>query len=215
MNSSTDSTALKTTLAIVEDDTGIRTTLQRLLRNVPSFEMLGAFDSAEDALLHLPKLKPQVVLMDINLPNRSGIECTARLRATLPEIQVLMLTVYEDTDTIFKALRAGASGYLLKRSDPEEIIEAINDVRIGGSPMTSEIARKVVASFREPTPNPDLSCLQRREEEILELLSKGYLVKEIAETLHLSVNTVKTHLRRIYEKLHVRSRTEAVVKFLK
>jgi DNA-binding NarL/FixJ family response regulator len=205
---------LVTTLAVVEDDLGIRTTLQRMLATVPQFQVLAAYDSTEDALIHLPKVRPNVVLMDINLPNRSGIECTARLRAMLPATQVLMLTVYEDTDTIFKALRAGASGYLLKRSDPEEIIEAINDVVIGGSPMTSEIARKVVASFREPTPNPELACLQRREEEILELLSKGFLVKEIAESLHLSVNTIKTHLRRIYEKLHVRSRTEAVVKFL-
>jgi DNA-binding NarL/FixJ family response regulator len=204
----------KTTLAIVEDDPGIRSSLQRILREVPDMDLLAAFSNAEDALSELPGLMPSLVLMDINLPVKSGIECTQLLRAELPQTQVLMLTVYEDTDTIFKALGAGASGYLLKRSDPDEIIEAIRDVIAGGSPMTSEIARKVVASFRQPAASPGFEGLQKREEEILSLLSKGYLVKEIAEQLGLSVNTIKTHLRRIYEKLHVRSRTEAVVKYL-
>lgn len=163
----------------------------------------------------IPKLLPDVVLMDIHLPNMSGVECTARLRQLAPSLQILMLTVYEDSETIFKALKAGASGYLLKRTAPAQILEAIADVHRGGAPMTSEIARKVVQSFRAPEPSPPgTEPLTRREEEILELLARGYASKEIAEALSISFDTVRTHLRHIYEKLHVRSRTEAVIKYL-
>jgi DNA-binding NarL/FixJ family response regulator len=156
------------------------------------------------------------VLMDINLPHMSGIECVRRLRERLPKTQVLMLTVYEDSDSIFRALRAGASGYLLKRSEPEQLLEGIRDVFQGGSPMTSQIARKVVQTFRASDEAQDLSLkLTEREAEILDYLAKGYANKEIADKLQVSVPTVRTHLRSIYEKLHVHSRTEAVAKYLK
>jgi DNA-binding NarL/FixJ family response regulator len=206
-----------TTVAIVEDDRRLRATLEQIVDDAPGLRCLETFDCAEDALRDIPANRPNLVLMDINLPNLSGIECTARLKSQFPDLQILMLTVYEDTDSIFKALKAGASGYLLKRSDPSEIIEAIHDVRAGGAPMTSQIARKVVQSFRDtsPTRAQTEEELSRREEEILDLLSKGYLLKEIAEQLSLSPNTVKTHLRHIYDKLHVRSRTEAVIRYLK
>jgi DNA-binding NarL/FixJ family response regulator len=203
-----------TSVAIVEDDSFLRAALARLISTTDDLRCVGMWPNAEEAIAELPAKKPDVVLMDINLPQASGITCTMRLKQKLPALQILMLTVYEDTDSIFRALKAGATGYLLKRSDPEEIVEAIRDIRGGGAPMTSEIARKVVHSFREPSAEGKGEPLSPREEEILAMLSRGFLIKEIADRTSVSVNTVKTHLQHIYQKLHVRSRTEAVVKFL-
>ncbi len=204
------------TVGIVEDDAIIRNSLIKLVGNTPGFSCVGACSSGEEAIERLPALKPQVVLMDIHLPRASGIECTHRLKELLPGTQILILTVYEDSESIFHALKAGASGYLLKRSDPEDIVHALKDVYEGGAPMTARIARKVVQSFSEQAHGMNLSVkLTDREEEILSMLAKGYANKEIADKMSVSMSTVRTHLRHIYEKLHVRSRTEAVLKFLK
>jgi DNA-binding NarL/FixJ family response regulator len=201
-------------VALVEDDAGLRCNLECLLSNSPGFRCVGACGSAEEALKRVPRWQPDVVLMDIHLPARSGIECTALLKQECPQLQIIMLTVYEDTETIFKALRAGACGYLLKRSMPEEILAAITEVHYGGAPMTSEIARKVLTVFQSPAPAaPATEGLSPREREILELLLRGFANKEIAAQLFISVPTVKVHLRHIYEKLHVRCRTDVLVKF--
>ena len=202
-------------VAIVEDNSGIRRSLELLLNESPGFRCACACGSAEEALRLLPRATPDVVLMDIHLPNLSGIECTARLKELLPRVQVIMITVYADVEKVFSALRAGASGYLLKRSAPEKILEAITEVSAGGAPMTSEIARKVVEAFKAPRPTARVEDeLTRREQEILELLSQGFANKEIAQNLNISFDTVRWHLKQIYDKLHVRSRTEAVAKFL-
>jgi DNA-binding NarL/FixJ family response regulator len=202
-------------VAIVEDNAGVRRSLELLLNESPGFRCVCACGSAEEALRLLPRHPPHVVLMDVHLPNLSGIECTARLKQLLPAVQVVMLTVYTDTEMIFKALRSGASGYLLKRSPPEKILEAVSEAHAGGAPMTREIARQVVQAFREPAPAAsEPADLTRREQEVLELLSKGFANKEIAQTLSLSLDTVRYHLKQIYEKLHVRSRTEAVARFV-
>lgn len=202
------------TVAIVEDNAGLRNSLKLLLDESPGYRSEGVYATGEDALRQIPKSPPQVVLMDIHLPNISGIECTARLKELVPGIQIVMITAYGDHDKIFKALRAGASGYLLKRSSPEEILQAIDDVMHGGSPMTSEIARKVVEAFQQPaaTGSEDHS-LSRRETEVLDLLARGCSDKDIGNQLSVSVPTVRFHLKHIYEKLHVRSRLEAVLKF--
>jgi DNA-binding NarL/FixJ family response regulator len=203
-------------VAVVEDSSGVRRSLEMLLNESPGYQCAGAYGSAEEALQGIPRNPPDVVLMDIHLPNVSGIECTARLKQLVPGVQVVMLTVYTDTDKVFKALRAGASGYLLKRSPPERILEAITEVRLGGAPMTREIARQVVEAFKEPTrSSAGADCeLTRREHEVLELLSRGFANKEIAQSLCVSLDTVRFHLKQIYEKLHVRSRTEAVARFV-
>jgi len=203
-------------VAIVEDNRGFREKLASYLQEAPGFECVCTCDSAEDALKKIPKLVPDVVLMDINLPNLSGVDCARKLKEICPALPILILTVYEDNDRIFGALKAGASGYLLKRANPADILLAIKDVKQGGAPMSSQIARRVVQSFREVVPNAVLDeKLSQREDEILQQLSKGYSTKEIAERSSISVNTVRTHLQHIYEKLHVRSRMEAVLKFLK
>jgi len=203
-------------VAIVEDDVGTRRSLELLLSETPGFRCVCACGSGEEALRLIPRTKPEVVLMDIHLPNLSGIECTAKLKQLLPALQVIMITMYADTDKVFSALRAGASGYLLKRSLPEKILEAIKDVSQGGAPMTSEIARKVVEAFNHPPPaEAGEEGLTRREQEILELLCRGFANKEIAESLNISFETVRWHNRQIYHKLHVRSRTEAATRFLK
>jgi DNA-binding NarL/FixJ family response regulator len=202
-------------VAIVEDDAGVRRSLEWLLKTSAEFSCVAACGDAEEALRVLPRTAPEVVLMDINLPNRSGIECTASLKEALPSVQVVMITVYDDTEKVFNALRAGASGYILKRATPERILQAIREVHAGGVPMSSEIARKVLGAFREPAPasTPEQS-LSRREQEVLDLLALGCSNKEIADKLSISIETVTWHLRHIYSKLHVRSRTQAALKFL-
>jgi DNA-binding NarL/FixJ family response regulator len=170
--------------------------------------------TAEDALRMLPKHTPEVVLMDIQLPKMSGIECVAELKVLLPTVQVIMVTVYEDPDRIFCALRAGACGYLLKRSTPEQVLTAIRDVQTGGVPMSSEIARKVIAHFQEQeTAAADVENLSAREREVLDLVVRGLSNKEIVGRLGITIEGVRWHLRNIYEKLHVHSRTEVLVKF--
>jgi len=207
---------MPTTVSIVEDNDQLRGTLARMIDRADGFQCVGQHPSAEAALEAIPNEKPQVVLMDINLPGMNGVECVRRLKQQLPETQVIMLTVYEDTENIFNALAAGAAGYLLKRTPSAEILEGIRQVLQGGSPMTAHIARKVVQSFQRapasPQPTEDLSP---REREVLDCLSQGFLYKEIAEKLGISYETVHTYIRRIYEKLQVRTRTEAVAKFLK
>lgn len=202
-----------TRVVIVEDDSRLRQSLEALLAASPDCDCVGSCGSAEEAIKWIPKWLPDVVLMDIHLPNRSGVECTSELKNQLPDLQVIILTVYEDTETLFKALRVGACGYLLKRAQHSEILGAIKEVQAGGSPMTSEIARKVLAAFREPAPTSGETNLSRREQEILELLLRGLSNKEIAEDLCISIPTVKVHIRHIYEKLHVRSRVDLILKF--
>lgn len=202
------------TVSIVEDDAPVREMLAEWIRSADGFECLGVHENAERAMASLPNEEAAVVLMDINLPAISGIECVRRLKPQMMETQFVMLTVYEDPDHIFKALSSGASGYLLKRTPRAELLAAIKDVRAGGSPMSSNIARKIVQSFhRFNSGSPDTDNLSPREREVLELLARGYLYKEIVDLLHISVSTVNTHVRRIYEKLHVRSRSQAVAKF--
>jgi len=208
---------MQTTVAIVEDNAAVSASLERIIADAGGCRCVGTSPNAGDALRSIPQYKPDVVIMDIELPDFSGIECTARLKRLLPDLQILILTVYKDNEQIFKALEAGASGYLLKRSTPEEIIRAIEDVKTGGAPMSAEIARKVVQSFHKPaaTPDVEMRSLTRRENEILILLAQGYASKEIADQLGISYDTVCDHLGNIYRKLHVRSRTEAVIKYLK
>jgi DNA-binding NarL/FixJ family response regulator len=203
------------TIGIVEDDAGVRRSLEWLLKSTPEFSCVASCKDAEEALNLLPGAAPQVVLMDIHLPDRSGIECAAQVKEMLPSTQVVMITVYDEDEKIFAALRAGASGYILKRTPPKKILQAIREVHAGGVPMSSEIARKVLGMFREPAPAAaDGQNLSPREQEVLELLSGGCSNKEIAEKLSLSVETVTWHLKHIYTKLHVRSRTQAALKYL-
>lgn len=204
------------TISLVEDNHQLRGTLARLLDGAEDFRCISQYASAEDALAGLPKDKPDVVLMDINLPGMNGVECVRRLKQIAPEIAAVMLTAYEDTENIFNALAAGATGYLLKRAPRAELLDAIREVRRGGSPMTTHIARKVVQSFqRESLAAPTGEALSAREQEVLDHLSQGFLYKEIAEKIGISYETVHTYIRRIYEKLQVRTRTEAVAKFLR
>ena len=204
------------TIAIVEDNAAVAASLENAITASGNCRCVCSSRDGEHALRTLPVHRPDVVIMDIELPGISGIECTARLKRLLPNTQILILTVYADTPQIFKALEAGASGYLLKRAMPEEISRAINDVKSGGAPMSAEIARKVVQSFRKPAPAPAaLEVLTPRETEILGLLAQAYTSKEIASELGISYETVCSHLGKIYAKLHVRSRTEAVVKYFK
>ena len=201
-------------VSIVEDDGPAREILSDWLRHAPGFRCVSQFGNAESALVKLQTDKPSVVLMDINLPGMSGIECVRQLKPQLPNTQFVMLTVYEDTEHIFDALAVGASGYLLKQTPRDELLTAIKDVHAGGSPMTSNIARKIVQSFQRAVPQADESVnLSPREREVLELLACGYLYKEIADNLGITVATVVTYIRRIYEKLHVRSRAQAVARY--
>ncbi len=206
-----------TDVAIVEDNAALGSSLRKVVESDPTLNCIGVWTTAEEALKKIDAFRPQIVLMDINLPGMSGIEATARLKQHLPDIKVVMVTVYRDHDKIFAALKAGACGYLLKRSNPAEVREAILDVRTGGAPMSPEIARRVVEAFHQPAktgPSPlDDVKLSKRETEILELLCEGLANKEIADRLDISVETVRVHLKHVYEKLHVRSRTEAAMKF--
>jgi DNA-binding NarL/FixJ family response regulator len=205
-----------TSVVIVEDDPGIREMLSRVVRKAEGLELIAEFGDGESALAGIRDLKPAVVVMDIQLPGMSGIECTRAVREISPGTQVLVFTVFGDSEHVFEALKAGASGYLLKRTSREEIVEAIGLVKDGGAPMSGGIARLVVESFREEPANKSKACekLTPREEEILGLLAKGYLAKEIADQLSISFFTVRFHIRKIYEKLHVRSKTEAILKYL-
>jgi len=204
------------TVSIVEDNDKLRGTLARVLSRAEGFQFVSEHSNAEDALKDLPNAKPEVVLMDINLPGMNGVECARRLKQLLPQTQVMMLTVYEDTENIFNALAAGASGYMLKRTPRDELLEAIREVHRGGSPMTTHIARKVVQSFqRAGSAALTTENLSEREQQVLDLLSQGLIYKEIAEKLGIGYETVHTYIRRIYEKLQVRTRTEAVAKFLR
>jgi DNA-binding NarL/FixJ family response regulator len=213
-NSSTTPTAKTIRIALVEDLADVRDSWTRLIDGIPNFKCVCSFASGEEALRRLPYEKVDVVLMDIRLPRMSGIACTTRLKPLIPHTQILILTVSADSDTVFRALEAGADGYLLKRCSPEELQAAVLDVLKGGVPMTSEIARRVIASFRrQPAKNDAATNLTPREEEILTLLAKGFVSKEIAAQLGVSYETVRDHLKHIYEKLHVHSRGEAVARF--
>jgi len=203
-------------MVIVEDDRAVRENLAALVRTDGRLNLLGAFVSAEEALREIPKLTPELVVMDINLPRMNGIECVARLKLQLPRLLVLMLTVYEDDDSIFRALKAGANGYLVKRDASEKLLEALQEVQHGGAPMSAHIARQVVQFFhRTEAPATDAERPSPREREILDLLVKGLVLKEVADQLGIGLETVRTHVNHIYQKLHVRSRTEAVVKYLR
>lgn len=203
-------------VSLVEDSDQLRGTLARVVNRADGFECVSQHGNAEDAVEAMPEIKPDVVLMDINLPGMNGVECVRKLKQSLPNTLVIMLTAYEDTENIFNSLAAGASGYLLKRSSSAEILQAIQDVMKGGSPMTTHIARKVVLSFQKaPASNAATENLSQREQEVLDLLAQGLIYKEIAEKLGISYETVHTYIRRIYEKLQVRTRTEAVAKFLR
>lgn len=203
-----------TKVAIVEDSKTTREGLETIVNLSSEYRCICACDTAEEALRVLPKHQPEVVLMDIQLPNMSGIECVAQLKKLLPEVQVVMVTVYEDPDRIFRALRAGASGYLLKRSAPEQVLTAIRDVQTGGAPMSGEIARKVIGHFQTQSATADeVEKLSTREREVLELVAHGFSNKEIADRLSVTIEAVRWHLKHIYQKLHVHSRTEAALKF--
>jgi DNA-binding NarL/FixJ family response regulator len=203
------------TVSIVDDEKELRQSITTFVNGSLGFRCISAYGTGEAALKGLPEDKPDVVLMDINLGGMSGIECVERLTAQAPLMQVLMLTVYEDTDQIYKALSAGASGYLLKRSSPTKLLQAIREVHAGGAPMSSSIARKVVASFQKSKqPGEKQTHLSPREEGVLNCLAKGLTYKQIADQMDISIDTIRTYLKRVYGKLHVQSRTEAVAKYL-
>lgn len=198
-------------VVVVEDDSSIRSILKTWLEEADGFACAGVFPDVESALPQIPQIKPDVAIVDINLPGLSGIECVRRLKVRMPETQFVMLTVYEDSNHIFDALAAGATGYLVKTTSRESLIAALRDVHAGGSPMSGNIARKVVQNLHQPKAKvPPSGELSKRENEVLELLAQGYLYKEIADALGISLDTVNTYIRRIYEKLHVHSRSQAV-----
>lgn len=211
------------TVCIVDDTADIRHALEEIVRLSDDYKLLGSFSSGEDALQKIPVLQPNVVLMDINLGGISGIECVRKLKPENPDILFMMCTVYEEDEKIFEALSAGANGYILKKTSPAKILDAIRDLSEGGAPMSTQIARKVVAAFQQRNLIPDqtssapvedkLNNLSNRELEILELLSKGLLYKEISAKLFISQETVRKHVYHIYEKLHVNNRIEAVNRF--
>ena len=203
-------------VSIIDDEKELRESIATFINGSAGFRCVSAYGKADVALQGLPADQPDVVLMDINMPGMNGIECVERLKKMMPEVLIVMLTVYEDSDQIFRALAAGASGYLLKRLSPTKLLQAIREVQAGGSPMSNSIARKVVASFQKAKnldeKQPHLSP---REQAVLDCLAKGLTYKQIADQLEISIDTIRTHLRRVYEKLHVQSRTEAVAKYLR
>ena len=203
-------------VAIVEDDAEVRRSLINIINRETGMSCAGAFGTGQEALEQIPRLRPQTVLMDINLPGMSGIECVRKLAEAVPGLQIVMLTVYHDTKAIFDSLAAGAVGYLLKPVRADELVRAIRDVRAGGAPMSTNIARQVVQAFKKPASpeRGDVPDLSPREREVLELLAKGYQSKEIATQLGIAYWTVESHVAHIYQKLHVRSRAEAVAKYL-
>jgi DNA-binding NarL/FixJ family response regulator len=199
-------------VAIVEDDRQLRTDFTSLIDGAGDLTCVGAYPSAEEALARLPATAPDAVLMDINLPGMNGIECTRQLKKALPDVHVVMLTTFDDTERVFASLKAGATGYVLKRARPEEIVRAVRDVSEGGAPMSGAIAREVVQYFRQNQPAPEVSTLTDRERAVLTALSEGQQYKEIADTLAISINTVRQYIKNIYDKLHVNTRAEAVLK---
>jgi DNA-binding NarL/FixJ family response regulator len=205
-------------VSIVDDNEGIRSSLATLIKRAPTLKLLGEYADAESALKEIPTKAPDVVLMDINLPGMNGVECVRQLKAALPKLQVLMLTVYEDSDSLFNSFKAGASGYLLKRTASARLLEAIHEVNTGGSPMTPQLARRVVQFFSAPPAakeDSEVARLTPGEREFLDQLANGYAYKEIADRMKISIDTVRSYVRTVYEKLHVHSRTEAVVKYLR
>ena len=201
------------TVSLVEDDHRMRESFAALLNRAPTLRCISAYATAEEGVLEMPKVKPDVALVDIHLPGMDGIECVAKLKKVLPRLQILMLTRYEQSDLIFNSIRAGASGYLLKSAPPAELILAVELVHAGGAPMSMQIARKVARHFRRIVkPTSDVEKLTAREQELVEMLAKGYSYKELSDKLGITINTVRTHLQHIYEKLHVQSRTQAVLK---
>ncbi len=208
-------------VALVEDDPGVRANLVAMLDGSPVFHCQAAYPDGIAALKSIPSKRPDVVLMDINLPGMPGIECVSRLKHAAPNLPVLMLTVYDDSEKIFKSLMAGATGYLLKRTPKDKLLEAIREINVGGAPMSRQIARRVVRYFQDlkQAPQtaqraPEVASLTDREEQVLGNLAKGQAYKEIADLMGISFETVRTHVRTIYEKLHVHSRTEATLKYL-
>lgn len=202
------------TVCIVDDSFDVRESIAEYIARSPDFKCLGSYETGEEALRAIPDLQPNVVLMDINLPGMSGTQCVRKLKEKMPQLQAMMLTVYENSERIFEALTAGACGYLLKSTSPEQLLEAIKDVRNGGSPMSSHIARKVVQAFHPTAQKAPLVDLSPREQQVLELLAEGFPYKQIAAQLDLSISSIRTYIRSMYEKLQVNSRTEAVVKYL-
>lgn len=203
------------TIAIVEDDPEVRYSLEVILKHQTTLQCVASYGNAEDALRELPKIHPRLVFMDINLPGMSGVECVRQLAHKIPKSHIVMLTVYDDAEAIFKSLSAGAIGYLLKPVSSMTLLEAIEEVSQGGAPMSTKIARLVVQAFQKPAPNVEIANeLSAREKEILNLLAKGYISKKIAYLLNISYWTVETHVTHIYQKLHVRSRAQAVAKYL-
>ena len=202
------------TVGIVEDNKTLREGFETLINRTPDMKCICACSTVGDAVKRIPEAKPDVVLMDIQLPDGTGIDCTARIKELLPKVQIIVVTVYADADWIFQALQAGACGYLLKRATPARIIDAVQEAQEGGVPMTPEIARKVIGQFQAPVKAAEeVESLTPRETEVLQLVMHGMANKEIADRMSISVNSVKWHLRHIYEKLHVRSRVEAVLKY--
>jgi DNA-binding NarL/FixJ family response regulator len=200
------------TICIIEDIPEIQKGLQSIIDGNTTFTLLKCFSNAEDAIAELPQLVPNIVIADINLPGKTGIECVAAIKEIVPAIQFIMFTIYEDNDQVFEAIKAGANGYILKNTPPEKIIEALIDLSEGGSPMTAKIARKVIASLQSNTQTTYIEILTSRENEVLQLLSKGFLYKEIADKLNIATSTVKRHLSHIYQKLQVQNKTEAINK---
>jgi DNA-binding NarL/FixJ family response regulator len=205
-------THMSISLAIVEDLDEVREGLNQFISLNPEFKVLDTFKTAEEALYDIPRLQPDIVIMDINLPGMNGIECIRQLKNKSPKTQFMMFTVYENDEKVFEALKAGASGYLLKNTGLVQMIEALSELHNGGSPMSANIARKLVTVFREQENLAPIETLSNRENEILQLLSKGLLYKEIADQLSISTSTVRQHIHNIYEKLHVQNRTEAINK---
>jgi DNA-binding NarL/FixJ family response regulator len=201
------------TICIIEDIVDIQKGLQNIIESDARFELLECFNNAEDAIAKLPELQPDIVLTDINLPGKTGIDCVQEIKVAFPAIQFIMFTIYEDNDQVFEALKAGASGYILKNTTPEKIIDALMELHDGGSPMSPKIARKVLNTFNiRHAENEVNELISKREQEVLELLSKGFLYKEIADKLNISISTVKRHLNSIYTKLQVQNKVEAVNK---
>jgi DNA-binding NarL/FixJ family response regulator len=209
------STVERIRVSIVDDDSNLRSQLSWLLNHSDSFLCTGAYKTSDEALEGIESEPPDVVLLDIGLTNESGIDCLQRIVTSYPNIRVLMLTVYSDDEKIFQSIRFGAIGYMLKKTPPEKLLEAIKDAHAGGAPMSGEIAKKVLTYFRQPQPFPAEEQLSQREVQVLEALKEGYSYKSIADKLFVSVNTVSFHLRNIYAKLHVRSRAEAVAVVMK